>query len=97
MNAYHYETTGFATPVQHIVIGLMSNYQQMTKHPETGETVMADWLDDHFGHHRYGVRFPDGKVFRESEIESIEVNGIGADSSQDGTTVEHWDGSTESR
>ncbi len=73
----------------------MSNYQQITKHPETGEMHLADWLDDHFGSHRYGVRFPDGKVFKESDIESIEVNGIGAESSQDGTKIEHWDGSVE--
>lgn len=41
----------------------MSNYHQITQHPETGEMVTAEWLDDHFGRHRYGVRFPDGKVF----------------------------------
>lgn len=67
----------------------------MTKHPNTGEVQMADWLDDHFGHHRYGVRFADGQVFRETEIEAIEVNGIGAECSVDGTTVEHWDRSKE--
>lgn len=46
----------------------MSNYQQPTKHPETGRIEVADWLDDFFGRHRYGVRFPDGKVFRASEV-----------------------------
>lgn len=46
----------------------MSNFTRMTKHPETGEMRMADWLDDHFGRHRYGVRFPDGKIFDEAEI-----------------------------
>ena len=71
----------------------MSNFQQIAKHPETGEMHTADWLDDYFGHRRYGVRFPDGKVFMEAEIESIEVNGVGAESSQDGTSVKHWDGS----
>lgn len=50
----------------------MSNYQQPTKHPETGRIEVADWLDDYFGRHRYGVRFPDGKVFRASEVERHE-------------------------
>ena len=35
----------------------MSNYSAPTKHPITGEIKMADWLDDSFGHHVYGVRF----------------------------------------
>lgn len=46
----------------------MSNFTA-TKHPVTGEIQEARWLDDYFGRHRYGVRFPDGSVFRESEIE----------------------------
>ncbi len=73
----------------------MSTFRQMTKHPTTGQIEMADWLDDHFGHHRYGVRFSDGRIFRETDIESIEVNGVGAESSSQGTTIEHWDGSHE--
>ena len=32
---------------------------------------MADWLDDHSGWHQYSIRFPDGKVFSEAQIESI--------------------------
>lgn len=51
----------------------MSNFSRMTKHPKTGEMDLAEWLDDHFGHHRYGVRFPDGQVFRETEIEGESV------------------------
>ena len=35
----------------------MSNYSAPTRHPFTGEIKMADWLDDSFGHHVYGVRF----------------------------------------
>lgn len=49
----------------------MSNYSQITKHPETGEMVSAHWIDDYFGRHRYGVRFPDGKMFRAEEIEEV--------------------------
>ena len=44
----------------------MSNYSRLTKHPKTGEFLQAEWLDDYFGPHEYGVRFPDGKVFRAS-------------------------------
>ena len=51
----------------------MSNYTQPTKHPETGEIEMADWLDDFFGPHRYGVLFPDGRVWREQDIEPEET------------------------
>ena len=44
----------------------MSNYSAMTIHPETKVAEMADWLDDHFGKHCYGVRFPsDGKIYPE--------------------------------
>ena len=69
----------------------MSNFSQMTKHPTTGHVLLAEWLDDHFGPHRYGVRFPDGKIFRETEIEMIEPNGVGADTSTTPTTITHWD------
>lgn len=45
----------------------MSNYSAMTIHPETKVAEMADWLDDYFGKHHYGVRFPsDGKIFPEN-------------------------------
>lgn len=48
----------------------MSNYTQPTKHPETGEILAAEWIDDYFGRHKYGVRFPDGKIFDARQIES---------------------------
>jgi hypothetical protein len=35
----------------------MSNYCTPTRHPITREIKMADWLDDSFGRHIYGVRF----------------------------------------
>jgi hypothetical protein len=35
----------------------MSNYSAPTRHPFTNEIKMADWLDDSFGRHVYGVRF----------------------------------------
>lgn len=49
----------------------MSNYQQFTKHPDTGKWEFATWIDDHFGHHRYGIKFRDEKIFREEQIELV--------------------------
>lgn len=46
----------------------MSCYYAITKHPETGKWENAEWLDDHFGIHHYGVRFPDGRVFDPERI-----------------------------
>lgn len=43
----------------------MSNYNRVTKHPETGQFEPADWLDCYFGPRRYGVKFADGQVFEE--------------------------------
>lgn len=37
----------------------MSSYYQETKNPKTGKWEKAEWLDDYFGSHQYGVRFPD--------------------------------------
>ena len=36
----------------------MSNYQKLTKHPEYQTWEKADWIDNHFGEHNYGVIFP---------------------------------------
>ena len=41
----------------------MSTYSKQTKHPITGEWHEATWIDDFYGRHRYGVRFPDGETF----------------------------------
>jgi hypothetical protein len=47
----------------------MSNFNSLTRHPVTGIFEIADWLDDHFGKHRYGVKFPsDGLIFPEEEV-----------------------------
>jgi len=40
----------------------MSNYLAKTKHPETGEWKWAEWIDDHFSQHEYGVRFIDETI-----------------------------------
>lgn len=36
----------------------MSSYKKETKNPKTGEWELADWVDDYFGPHKYGVSFP---------------------------------------
>ncbi|WP_417459114.1 hypothetical protein [Kordiimonas sp.] len=46
----------------------MSNYFGKAVNPATGEYENAEFLDDHFGRHRYGVRFADGKVWRWWEV-----------------------------
>lgn len=41
----------------------MSSFSAYTRHPETGKMEKAEWLDNYFSAHHYGVRFPDGKIF----------------------------------
>jgi hypothetical protein len=51
----------------------MSSYHRSTKHPVTGEWQEAFWIDDYYGKHVYGVRFPnDEKVYdtRDYELET---------------------------
>lgn len=36
----------------------MSNFTALTRHPLSGLVTEAEWLDDYFGKHQYGVRFP---------------------------------------
>jgi hypothetical protein len=47
----------------------MSNFYRQTKNPKTGQIEQAEWLDDYFGSRKYGVRFPDGMVYRPEEVE----------------------------
>src|SRR3990167_305886 len=49
----------------------MSNFIAKAKHPKTGKIEDAEWLDDYFGHHEYGVRFKDGSVFHSIEVEEV--------------------------
>lgn len=46
----------------------MSTYWQITKNPKTGKWEKATWIDDYFGSHRYGVKFPDGTVINPEKI-----------------------------
>jgi len=41
----------------------MSTFFKQTKHPKTKEWQVATWMDDYYGKHRYGVKFPSGEVF----------------------------------
>jgi hypothetical protein len=45
----------------------MSNYRAPAFNPETGRIEEADWLDNHFGDHAYGVSFG-GKVYHAHEV-----------------------------
>lgn len=47
----------------------MSTYSRMTKNPITGVFEKAQWMDDHFGHHHYGVKFPDGSIIDPAVME----------------------------
>lgn len=42
----------------------MSTYNKITRHPQTGKWELAQWIDDYFGDHVYGVKFDsNGKVY----------------------------------
>jgi hypothetical protein len=43
----------------------MSNFMKVTRNPATKEFEVAHWMDDHYGKHRYGVRFDDGSTYSE--------------------------------
>lgn len=47
----------------------MSNFNEIARNPATGIVEMAYWIDNHFGPHRYGVRFLDGTVWRPEEVD----------------------------
>ena len=41
----------------------MSNYRAPAIHPRTKKIELADYLDNHYGGYRYGVRFGDGSIW----------------------------------
>lgn len=45
----------------------MSNYYAKAKRPNSDEIEKVEMLDDYYGRHRYGVRFPDGQVYPEEK------------------------------
>ncbi len=46
----------------------MSNYYASATHPVTGEVQRVEMLDDHYGRHQYGVRFPNGDIFPVDDV-----------------------------
>ena len=58
----------------------MSNYHALARHPITGKIEMADWLDDSFGHHIYGVRFPgDETIYRSTQCNEVSLHEAGVE------------------
>lgn len=48
----------------------MSNYARVAWNPKEHVARAALWIDNHFGPHRYGVRFEgDDHVYRPEEVE----------------------------
>ena len=51
----------------------MSNFRRIAINPCTGEAQEAEYLDDYFGPHQYGVRFPGSPhVYRADDILSAD-------------------------
>lgn len=46
----------------------MSNFIADAIHPRTKKVEQAEWLDNHFGRHRYGIRFPDGSIYQAEDV-----------------------------
>jgi len=57
----------------------VSNYSKATRHPNTGRWEDAEWLDDYFAPHVYGVKFSDGKVYTVEMVEKKELKEFWAD------------------
>ena len=49
----------------------MSNYYALARKPDMkyldGLWEKVEMLDDYFGSHQYGVRFPDGEIYRKED------------------------------
>jgi hypothetical protein len=54
----------------------MSTYSEKTWHPVERRLRNAQWIDDYFGRHQYGVRF-DGEdhVYRPEEVNPPAMEG----------------------
>jgi hypothetical protein len=46
----------------------VSNYRAEALNPKTSRVENADWLDNHFGHRVYGVKFDDGEVYHAWDV-----------------------------
>lgn len=58
----------------------MSTYSKVTRHPQTGKWEIAEWIDDYFGHHIYGVQFEsDKKVYPTELVEQKDIKNFWAE------------------
>ncbi len=53
----------------------MSSYNAIAKRPKGTDFENVAMIDDYFGHHQYGVKFPDGSIYREGECVKIDLSG----------------------
>ncbi len=51
-------------------------YIQQAVNPVTKEWESAEILEDYYGPHKYGVRFSDGKVYPEDDVETESNNSL---------------------
>lgn len=49
----------------------MSNYLATAINPKNGEPETVWMLDDHFGRHNYGVQFPNGEIYPDTEVKIL--------------------------
>jgi len=54
----------------------MSNFSKQIINPRNGQREMADFLDNYFGGHQYGVRLKDGTIIREEELMTEEEKAL---------------------
>jgi len=58
----------------------MSGYKKITKHPITGNYELAEYIDDYFLPHVYGVKFPsEEKVYPFDLIEERQIKNFWAE------------------
>lgn len=46
----------------------MSSFYGSAIHPTTGKTEDAVFIDNHFGPHKYGVKFRDGSIWPDTQV-----------------------------
>lgn len=50
----------------------MSDFTAKAAHPVTGKIFECYYMDDYYGRHKYGVQFPNGDIYPESECPESE-------------------------
>jgi len=54
----------------------MSNYQGFALNPASQLIEKASFIDDYYGHHRYGVVFSDASVYPEHQLVTLHPNTV---------------------